>query len=697
MPDDYYGYNSASNERLKQLRFYERHMGENLTEYSTDNVGSDNLQGYERTYKPAGDPGKNDGLSREGSGVEAIHQRIWGQNAESVRQLIGYWTSIASMLQGIAQDLKAKTDALGPHWVSPGATMFKTLGPGPTLKSLEDWRLGAYETAQALQTLYGELNQRQTEITALLEEYFADFDSTAAMLQKEVASAEGKPSVTVDTMSAEHRQGYIKAMAGLQSEYTYRAQQIESALASAYWDAYSFTTRATPGIFEGPTNAVVAPMALDVTNPNVPGAPGAPGAVPPGLAGGPKVAAKPPAPAPPPKPVNPGAKPGAPVAPLDPVAPNPPTTPTPGAGPVTPVAPVVPPVPTNPGTITPGKPTPSVTAPVAPAVMPPAIPVAPGLVKAALVNPAKPVAPTPPSAPAPPKALGKGGVLKPGGANQPNPPAMPGRVAPRKPNGLLGGAKPGQPNPPAMPGGGRRPNQPNLPGMPGQRRPNVPGGPGGLPARGAPGAARPGTPGLPPSPFAGRRPQTPGVLDGRVTPPGTPGGRAGTPGQLPPGATRPILDRPQPGQPSMPGQQRPRTPNPAKRLPGGIGDPLGLTRLTKPAKPILNQPLAAKAGPSSSVGAHKALRGVQGPAHQPGTGERPPVQVDLVARRHGVDAIAVNPDVVDQPIADAAVEHRPIRDEDVFAPETPGGGVLVKGTNDRSYRAEERATLPGAG
>ena len=209
----------------------------------------------------------------------------------------------------------------------------------------------------------------------------------------------------------------------------------------------------------------------------------------------------------------------------------------------------------------------------------------------------------------------------------------------------------------------------------GQRRPGAPGGVG----------QRPGTPGLPPSPFAGRRtPAGPPVLNGRP-PQGVPGAPRPGSGNLPPGATRPVLGRPQ-GQPSTPGQQPPGRPAHARRLPGGLGDPLRLTPLTKPANPVLNVSLAGRA-PFSAVGVPDALRGVSSEAERTGQDERPLVRADLAARVHGAEPISVNP----------SVENQQVRDEDVFAPETPGGGVLAKGTNDKGYQAEERATLPGRG
>ncbi|GAA0281523.1 hypothetical protein [Cryptosporangium japonicum] len=701
MPDKpqppWFGYDSAENTRLDELRRQGRRMGENPTEYDTSQSVVPHLQEYDQTWNPTGNPTqrgqaaydyqhKEDYLGRtgaDGSSVEAIYTRMMGQKTGPVHDLANYWSTIASSLHEVVMEVNRRGTQAQGFWKSPGAEVFMAMGPGAAMKSASDWYQAAFLTANILAQLTVDMQREQGRITALLNE----FDAEAKGLEDAV-KARNKIENLEDLEGKPQQADYIRKLAAMTEKYTYQAQVIERAMGDAYWDAYNAMAGTTPGIYEGPTNAVVAPLYKFKDIGNQPGTPSV-GSLPmtPGTPGAPPPGAGKPTPPPPAKPFTPGVGPGKPADVGNPAPPPPPTTPI---GPVPPAPPpvVTPPAPPAPPvTIVPPTLTPTVTPPIPPVVTPPAAKVLP------------PKLPTPPVAPpvAPPGALPPAlakGVLKPGVPNQPNLPTMPGRGALRRPNQpVLGGARPNQPNLPSMPGGQRRqPNQPGLPGAPGGRRTNQPGlpsMPGAQRRPNAPGgsAQRPGTPGLPASPFAGRRaPATPSVLNGRTQQPGVPGGRPGS-GTLPPGATRPVLDRPQPGRPGTPGQPGSRTPGGARRLPGGLSDPLRLTSLTRPSNPVLNRPLAGKA-PFSAVGVPDALRGASRDPGATNQDERPLVRADLVARVHGVEPV---------PTAETPLDVQPVRDEDVFAPETPGGGVLATGTNEKGYRPEERAALPGAG
>ncbi|MFG1922430.1 hypothetical protein [Cryptosporangium sp. NPDC048952] len=602
---DYYGYDSADNTKLADLRYQGRHMGENFTEYGDSSVGSSHFEGYRQTYKPpsGGDPNdpsstnydywsKKDAYGRTGAsgdGVEAIYHRIMAQDPDKVQALMTHWRGVAEALSAVSDTIKAKTDGVSSKWQSPGASQFMALGPGAAMKSVNDWYLAAIQTAVALSVVHGSLIQNRALITALYNEYKAEVGA----YQDKIGGTGIDSARDIKGDKYGFSQRYTQYVAEIQQKYTYRAQVIESSLGDAYWDGYNGVVGSTPGIYEGPTNAVAAPPANALNLPGFPGGgPGAPGAVPPGLApSGPPVAPNAVAPAPPAAPIAPGK---APVAPVAPVAPG-----GPGAGPVPVVPGATPPAPIAPGTpvapVAPGTPVAARALPVlpiAPAVMPPGkpgAPVAPGM-PGALPTGA-------PGQPALPKALAKGGVLgQPGAGNlPPNPgggrtppspasPRLPAAQQARLARPVLGGSNPSAP--PGMPGGARQPGapgapgarrpgapgmpgasrQPGAPGMPGARRPGAPGAPGMPGARqpgvpGMPGGLQGGRPGsLPASPFGNStRPAAPPVLGGRAARPGEPGYLAGRPGT------------PEPRLPGMPGG--PGSREPGSRVPGMPGGP----------------------------------------------------------------------------------------------------------------------------
>ncbi|SHN75461.1 hypothetical protein [Cryptosporangium aurantiacum] len=704
MGDEYYGYDAADNDKLIELRHLGRRTGDNLTEYGDSSVGSDYFTDYEQTYKPTGKPtetmsqegydyfNKTDGYGRtgaSGSGIEAIYKRIMAQNPGKVQALIDHWYGIAEALRSVMAEVKTKSDDVHKHWTSPGATQFLTLGPGAALKSLNDWQMAAAQTSMMLQLVLHDLQAKQTEIQTLYKQYTDE----VATWHKEIELKGPEEVKNAEDLYAKH-------IADIHQKYTYPAQVIESKLADAYWDGYNGVVSSTPGVYEGPTNAVVAPPPLGMPNmPGLPGAgPGAPTAIPPGLAPPTPVNPMTAKPAPPTPPVAPGKGGLAPIGPLNPV----------NAGPPPPVAPgkIVPPV-VPPVAPTLGVPPPTILPPSiakgGPA-LPPGAPPAP----APPPNVRPPVAPPAPTAPTSPvaKSLVKG-VLKPGGTpGNPNLPPMPGRARPNAtppvPPGMrpgsdrqsrlarpvLGGSGPGGgPNtPPPMPGGGRRPDAPGGPGGMRAIRPGGPGGPGG-------------SAGLPPSPFAGPRPPGPSVLGGRTGRPGDPGipgvGRTQQPpGALPPpGATRPVLDRrAEAPPPPPPGRQAAQRPNLFRPQPGSLPSPWGPSPLTRPAAPVLNQAVGHRPGATAPMGVPDALRGTApGATDRPTDATRPVTPADLAARHHA-DAVAPVP--VDQSLAaDAPV----VRDEDVFAPVTPGGPVLAQGSTPPEYRTEERVALPGSG
>ena len=697
MGDDYYGYNSGYNDKLTELRQLGHHLGENLTKYDTPD-GASYFDDYQATYKPQnsnpnGRPSKagydyhnkKDSYGRtgaSGSGVEAIYHRLMAQDPDKVQALITHWQGIATALDDVMREIKTKSDGMSKSWVSPGASQFLTLGPGAAMKSVNDWQLSATSTATGLQHLYDALVAQQTKIEQLYQQYTNEVGAYQAKIQNLKTGKTGITGVKdLKDMPGRFGETYTKEVAEIQSKYTWQAQVIESALADAYWDSYNAVAGSTPGIYEGPTNAVVAPPALFMKAPSLPGSPGAapPPPVFPGAPSVPSPAAlgvNPPAP---PAPVNPGANPVAPVVatPVAPQAPGPvaaptaPGTPVPPAAPTAPVVPSIIPaaaagvaaLPTKPNITTPNAP----SAPAAPGGVPnPSLPTSPGGLS---------------------KSLAKG-LLKPGAAGSPGPSSPGGgggglppnplgnRRAKRPTSSVLRSSADAEPELPPSPGQGRRPS---LPEGQGKKRADRRGNPG------VGGAELPGSP-FPANPASVTRP----VLGGRTTPraPVAGQGRVDTPAELPPlppGATKPVLSRPEPTL-QRGKEERSRNSRVGRETQGGLVGPLELGPLTMPTNPVLNRPtLAGRSASNRALGVPEGLRGATRPGEQPpARGARPVARPDLAARRVNATP-AVEPELA---------EERPVND--VFSPETPGGPVLREAA-ETTHEPAPRVALPGSG
>jgi hypothetical protein len=680
--NDYYGYNSAFNDKLTELRKLGRHTHENFTKYDTSD-GDSHFDQYQPTYKLQGsDPGgrpsqanydyrnKKDAYGRtgmSGSGVEAIYQRLMAQDPDKVQALIQHWEGIAKALGEVIHEIRTKSDGMSKSWVSPGAKQFLALGPGAAMKSVSDWQLSATNTATGLKHLHEDLVAQQAKIQQLYQQYTAEVGAYQAKIQNWKT---GKAGITgaqdLKNMPGHGEEIYTKKIAEVQSKYTWQAQVIESNLADAYWDSYNAVVGSTPGIYEGPTNAVVAPPALFVTPPNVPG--GKPGGPPPPvLPGALSVHA----------PTAPGGKPGGPNAPVKPsvkapVAPNAPLAPVAPNAPVPPAAPsILPVVPAGASALT----KPNITKPNAPTA-----PTAPG----SGPNPSLPTSPGGLS-----KALAKG-VLKPSAAEAPDLPSSPNRGGRLPSNPAAGARKAKRPTSSVL-----RPSadEPDLPPSAGQgRRPSAPGsqGKGRAGGRGNPSGV--GAPELPGSPFPGRTASvTPSVLGGRTTPraPAAGQGRVGTPAELPPlppGATRSVLNRP---DPALQRGKDERSRVGRESSPGGLVGPLALGPLTLPTNPVLNRPtLAGRPASNRALGVPEGLRGATRPGEQaPARGARPVARPDLAARRANTMP-AVEPELA---------EERRLNDVDAFNPETPGGPVLTQSNTETTHEPGPRIALPGSG
>lgn len=594
-----YGYSTGTNKQWRELAYIGHHTGEDLTHYERPDT-SQFYANYTPTYKPPAHDYETTGTH---DSIELIYPRVMAQKSDAAMQISNHWLAVYQTLEALGEQIQVNTDLTTLTWQSNGADVFRSRGPGATLKSIEDWKQAATVNASGLAYLSGQIDSRQSDMRALWNQYLAATSNFRSQVFQEadVSSVEELQALGKD---ARINSMYVSGLKAIEDEYAYRAQQIEAAMAADYTDvAGPKLAGGTAGVFEGPSDAVMT-SAGQPPPPLPPSAPGAPG-------GGPVVPGVPavaPPRAPSAAPPRPGAPSGAPPAPPKapgavppapgqaPTAPGAPPAPgvgpvAPGAGPTAPGSAPAPPgaLPTAPSA--PGAP----SAPNAPGLAPNA-PAAPGLLPAAMVPAAAPAAPgafagglgVAPAAPAGASGLfpsrpaglgtGPGGVIGPNTPGAPGAPGSPGvgaRPPAMPPSGLTKVARPGQ-KLPSRPGGTRAPGAPGAPGTaepeslgPGVRAPGRPGSPAMPP--GAPGTRAPAVPGS----NRGATPNRPGERDRRIgRSPGTPG-QPGVmvpsgPGVGPGGIVHPATGSP--SAPMPPTAGRPPA-SPSARRQADVGEP----------------------------------------------------------------------------------------------------------------------------
>ncbi|WP_328343212.1 hypothetical protein [Micromonospora sp. NBC_00421] len=652
------------------------------------------------TFTPA--PGGEGGAT-----IEAVRQQVLGQHPEDISALADQWQNAYNLLQGIHQQLLSASRTLhDEHWKSPQARdAFLKAGPGKTLAYLDEWMDAAQHNVTALRAMVGIARDSRTEMDRLWTEYENAIDDAKNSDGWTQFSEGFKQGFTLGLYDGEKgiQAAEAEAVQEKQQEYNRRAQELAERTANEYFGTLSKVSGGHgPPFF--PMDAVLNPVGHPPWRGPVGTPP--PGVRPPGTG-----ANRPPAsvrPVPRPTPGDPDQLARQVLATLRP----PPGTET---GPPAPA----------PATV--DRPGPAVARPpVVPpplAAPPPGLPTgapglsgahvnAPGAGRAGLTRPPGLDGLTgergglrsgvlrggvgAPSVTEPPQAS-----LRSPGANA-TPPPTGGRAAP--PNGLRG---PGSSSTAAPPSGAR--------------------GTGGTPTAGAshsPGTRRPGTeegtdqarrgsvrPGAGDEDLFGRPAgeTTAPVLqnrrpDGRrATGGGTRAGgeraggeraggeRAGdatTPTR--PGTAPPVLGSPARSV-GTPGTARPKRRDRADvARPAAPGDEwLGDERSAVTA-PVLDGPAAPLSGGRVSrlEEVPGALRGraPAEPTTRPARGGQP-VPPELSPRR----TTAARRD-------DRGERHdgsEIVTDEQAFSVETPGGGVLGKQAEDRSYRAEPKTALGG--
>jgi hypothetical protein len=694
---DYYGYTSGTNTQLTRLRQLARHTGDDVTHYTPADTSR-----YYADYTPTYTPSKHDDHPYYSSddpkqaGIEKIYKRVMAQKAGKVLELVGQWKAIRQSLADMSDHIGTVTDKLAPQWQSSGGDLFRSMGPGATLKSLDDWTKAADVNIHGFTVLAGVITKHQGEMTKLWSEYTA----SQAQYKSDFLAGKNYPYVKIsqadfdtlhqNTPDAPLFADYMFGLKNQENEYAYRAQVIESNMAKGYFDvATSGLNGSTATTYEGPTNAVLAP----------PGMPLLPGGFPSGPGGGPAApVSSPPSPPSPPRPAVAGLLPQGRLAMsglqghvLPPNAP-PPLPDTPPALPPAPPAP--PALPNAPG---PGAPP---VAPGGPGVLPAgALPFAAGAPRAPAAPPGFAGAPSAPAAPSQqgsgtaPPSLGRGMSPKPGrgGVLGPKAPATP-SAGMRQPSAppLSKVARPGQrlPSAPKSKGEDGRSGQsarglpPNA-GRPGQRVPSSP----QRTRQGNDGTNDPSPPIAPasfdemPLPAAS---VTPPVLDGGQPrgPVPPPPGMGSVPGRpTPSGATTPVMN-------SRATSTRRSTPAAPPAAPVGGPAEREFSATPPPTSPVLGSPATAPRPPSpgqleevpaglrgaTSPAARQAARLAQADAAPPTGSKR--------RRRRGEGR--------KRPAAAS-----PAADEAPWTVETPHDGVLASGTEQETPPAKPRRVLGG--
>jgi hypothetical protein len=706
-PHHRYGYTTEGNTRLQQARRMAYRMGDGPIDRYPPQSGA--TADYTPTMRP--DDDSVDDRTRAGETIERIRKRIKGQSAPAVRSIASEWSMLHAELSILADRLQQASDGLRPTWSGPASNVFFANAVGATLQGLDNWAAAADANRAALDMIADIIEVYQAKIDDVWQRYLDRIAWARDQWESGHVMAV-PPGVDIDHLDQvpgdegrELREAFVSGMKTMENEFTEEAQQVEYEMSRAYWDIVidgNFNAGSST-VYEGPTDAVKPPpSAYFPAPPSLGGMPGMSGALPAGM-------------------------PGAPVAPTTPALSLSASQPAdlPRDVPVlqgNPAAPTAPSLPGAPPALSGGLP-PLAVAPVLPGAPPTRsdqqiVPAAgglalPGAAGGKLTPPnafgGKLPGAAPPAVPAPGSA--------PGGSGSPPPPALakaPGKSAPALRKGVLGAGRnaPGAPPvgqvakprsgasavPPvgAAPEdfGGGAPVGSAAPPVVGRPRPGSrrSAGASGLPGRGA------GAPGFPAagSSLGGAPPgaAAPPVLGARRTATrrsvgGVPTAGGSGPVATPSGhrspARSPARSSPQPGTPladsawvSRPTETGPNPTSPvlsnnrANRRPAEAAAPVPTGRLAAglardAAPPVLGRTVRTKRAAGGAEPVRRVVR------RRPATAGEPTPQA--------VQAV--------QPAAPAT----PVGDEEVFAVDTPGGGVLTQ----PAMRATDDAPKPTLG
>ncbi|ONH32212.1 hypothetical protein [Protofrankia sp. BMG5.30] len=643
------------------------------------------------------------GDGSDGEPIEVIRRRIMNQHPEDISALADQWQNAYNLLSSIRQQLLDQSNILYEQaWRSARARdAFMEKGPGEALAYLQDWMDAALDNVNGLRALVDIAQRSRADMENLWNRYQSEIEDAS---NADGWTRFGQGFLTGASLGfydgeAGVQKSEQEAVRKKQQEFNKLAQELAFNVGNQYGETFS-TLGGGHGALFRPMNAVLntvghPPFPTIGAGPSSLGGPaGGPGAAP--TITPPNALSNPPLP-------TPGAPPFQPADVTPPVAPGqvpvptgqlnsqPDVAPPPAANPVfspvaLPAALVAPPPAANRASRPAG----------APAVTPP-----PGLPAAAAAPAVAKAAPNAANAalrsPSALSRLSTGTKINASGLNS-------GLIQARGSGTPTAGATPGALRSPAAappPTGGRGPREKQPPGA-SRREPQGPGVKGpleepfsGTPAGTAPpvlnnqrpaGQRRPGSRGEP-HPTARARPGTPA--------PPRPAGAA-PPVLNSPGTSPTHAPPPAPTRPNRPGRDAPARPG----LPGQPGRPApgsewagAQDARADASAPVLDAPVSPPTGAAVSGLEETRLRGRT--ATTPAVRSRPgsAVASELTARR----ARPVGMAPAQGQDAHADEDQRIVTDDEAFSVDTPGGSVVTKKPEDRSYRAEPPSALGRGG
>src|SRR5688572_23834651 len=137
--DDYFGYNPALNQDLRDRRMWERRTGDDLTNYPPPSFSGEHLpptRNWERDGRVLRTNEEKTAYANDS--IEKIRKRVNSQDAQAIRQLADRWWETTLVLDDLKARVRGAAETLrdgqggGGGWQGAGADAFLARGPGAT-------------------------------------------------------------------------------------------------------------------------------------------------------------------------------------------------------------------------------------------------------------------------------------------------------------------------------------------------------------------------------------------------------------------------------------------------------------------------------------------------------------------------------------------------------------------------------------
>jgi hypothetical protein len=273
MTDMYFGYSSATNERLTEARRMAARMGEDIRHYPPPTSGDyieptpDFRKKWNDTEGKGVTPG-DEGREFAANNIEVIYDRVMSQDATQIRQLGERWYQINQVLDDLRSRVRNAAVALSDGgdgdggtggWTGAGAKAFLARGPGATLKSIDDWEQAALANWQGAIALADTIVARQGEMESLYQRYKSSMVSLSNKFFEH--RSDGIENIDDIPKSGPMADAYVTWMREGQGSWNYLAQDIQFKMAREYWTVMSEKfTGGTATVYEGPGDAVMPNM-----------------------------------------------------------------------------------------------------------------------------------------------------------------------------------------------------------------------------------------------------------------------------------------------------------------------------------------------------------------------------------------------------------------------------------------------------